>query len=96
MDVRLRFGLKERPYDDKTCIVVVNLDQIEIGLIVDTVSEVMDIAKSQIDPTPQMHDKALKQYVMGIGKVDRNVIILLHLNNLVFGDKGDEKTRSVA
>src|SRR3972149_6846013 len=41
MDVRLRFGLKESEYDDRTCIIVVSIGELEIGLIVDTVSEVI-------------------------------------------------------
>mgnify|MGYP000099030033 CR=1 FL=1 len=43
MDVRARFDLPDRAYDDRTCIIVVNIDGTEVGLVVDEVSEVADI-----------------------------------------------------
>jgi purine-binding chemotaxis protein CheW len=52
MDMRLRFSLEEIPYTDRTCIVVINTDDICIGLIVDEVSEVVDIADENIQPPP--------------------------------------------
>ena len=50
MDVRIRFRLPERAYDERTCVVVVNIRDAAIGLVVDTVSEVADIPESQIEP----------------------------------------------
>lgn len=50
LDMRLRFGVDEREYDDRTCIIVVMVDNISVGLIVDTVAEVLDIEHGNIDP----------------------------------------------
>ena len=56
MDVRLRFGVDERPYDDRTCIIVININDQPVGLIVDRVLEVLDIQKSEIEPPPMMQE----------------------------------------
>ncbi len=52
IDMRLKLGLPEREYDDKTCIVVIDISDIHIGLIVDSVSEVVTISEAQISDTP--------------------------------------------
>ena len=56
VNLRLRFGIEERDYDDRTCIVVAEIDRVLIGLIVDTVEEVMEIAESNIEPPPAVQD----------------------------------------
>jgi purine-binding chemotaxis protein CheW len=65
----------------------VQINQLEIGMIVDTVSEVLEIPESQIEPPPKMHTKAEQRYVMGIGKVDDEVKILLDLDKLLFTEE---------
>ncbi|MBF0442886.1 MAG: purine-binding chemotaxis protein CheW [Oligoflexales bacterium] len=84
MDVRLRFSMPERAYDEKTCIIVVTMDSLDIGLIVDTVSEVVDISPKQIEPPPKLHSKIEQHYIMGIGKVENQVNLLLDLSKLLF------------
>ena len=83
MDVRIRFGLPAREYDDRTCIIVVNIDDKAIGLVVDKVNEVADIPDSQIEPPPKagQHDG---NYILGIGKIEDEVKILLDINKLVY------------
>ncbi len=54
IDVRLRFNLNQRDYDERTCIVVVTLDEMPVGIIVDSVSEVMDIPAGEIEPAPKV------------------------------------------
>ena len=51
-DVRLKFGLDERPYDDKTCIVIVMINDMNVGVIVDRVAEVVSLDKSNMAPPP--------------------------------------------
>ncbi len=53
MDVRLRFGLEPLPYTDRTCIIVLTISETHVGLVVDAVSEVIDIAPAQTEPRPQ-------------------------------------------
>jgi len=84
IDVRLRFRLKPRAYDDRTCVVVVNVNNNSIGLIVDTVNEVLDIPADQVSAPPKVHGGANGRYIQGMGKVGDTVKILLDVNKLLF------------
>ena len=53
IDLRLRFNMEERVYDDRTCIVVVDINKTAVGIIVDTVEEVLEIAEKNIEPPPK-------------------------------------------
>jgi purine-binding chemotaxis protein CheW len=84
MDVRLRFGLVERAYDERTCIIVVNIRNAAVGLIVDSVSEVVDIAAEQIEPPPLVRAGQSSRYVSGLGHVENTVKILLSISDLLY------------
>jgi purine-binding chemotaxis protein CheW len=83
MDVRLRFKMPEREYDDRTCIIVVNVGGTPIGLVVDTVKEVADIPENQIEPPPDFSKSTSQRYIMGLGKMGDAVKILLDVQKLV-------------
>lgn len=83
MDVRKRFKFEEREYDDRTCIVVVNINDTFIGLVVDTVKEVSDIPETQIEPPPALSEGNQQMFIKGLGKVDENVKILLDVDKLL-------------
>jgi len=83
LDVRLRFNIKEQVYDERTCFVIASINENTIGLIVDAVNEVVKIPKENIEPPPKMGDMVTSRYVMGIGKVDDTVKILLNLESLL-------------
>lgn len=83
MDVRLRFGMEEREYDDRTCIIVVDVRGAAIGLVVDTVKEVVDILPGQIELPPDVADRTSSHYIKGLGKVGEQVKILLDVERLV-------------
>jgi len=88
LDVRLRFGMKEREYDDRTCIMVVNINETSVGLVVDTVSEVMNIAADSIEQPPKVSKKADgNRFVQGLGKVEDEVKILLDTQKLLFKEE---------
>lgn len=84
MDIRKRFALEAREFDDRTCIIVVNINEISIGLIVDTVNEVIDIPESQIDPPPRTHSGVGSSYIQGMGKVNDQVKILLDIEKILY------------
>ena len=75
IDLRLKFGMEEGTYDKRTCIVVVNVDGLQMGIVVDTVSEVMDIESASIEPTPSFGTKLHTDYILGMGKVQGAVKI---------------------
>ncbi len=82
IDLRLKFGLEEIEHTEQTCIIVVNIGR-EIGIIVDTVSEVLDIAGEQIDPPPQMGGVTDASFILGMGKVADAVKILLDIDRVL-------------
>jgi purine-binding chemotaxis protein CheW len=92
MDVRLRFKLIEKSYDEQTCIIVVNIRNAAVGLIVDTVSEVISICDDNIDPPPSVKKEDASRFIAGLGKVGDNVIILLDIQQLLYDDQFDAVT----
>jgi purine-binding chemotaxis protein CheW len=87
MDIRKRFAMTTRDFDDRTCIIVVNISDISIGLVVDTVSEVIDIPESEIDPPPRTHAGIGSNYIQGMGKVNDQVKILLDIEKYFMNRK---------
>lgn len=83
MDVRLRFGKQPREYDDRTCVIVIDLSGISIGLIVDSVSEVLSISEEDIAELPNIGAGQNSGYVKNIGKVGSNVILLIDCDKLL-------------
>lgn len=89
MDVRTRFKLAHRDYDDRTCIVVVNIDENSVGLVVDEVREVADIPESQIEPPPKSGRAQKSSFIKGMGKIDDDVKIILDVGQLLYDDEVD-------
>ena len=84
LDMRLRFNMEPRDYDERTCIIVVNINSSQVGLVVDTVNEVRNINDDQISPPPRTAGASSAQYIQGMGKVGEEVIILLEGQRLLF------------
>ena len=84
VDLRLRFGMKEREYDDRTCIVIVSVSESTIGFIVDNVSEVHEIGKADIGPPPAFNNSSgSEQYIAGLAKRGEAVKIILDVNKII-------------
>lgn len=83
MDVRLRVRMEERAYDNRTCIIIVDVHGMHIGLIVDRVSEVTLIPPDVIETRPVMASRTRDQFIFGMGKVEGKVIIMFDVNKLV-------------
>jgi len=86
MDVRLRFNLPERPYNDRTCIIVVGVQDVAVGLAIDEVQEVVRIDPAQIDPAPTFVDNSQHQFINGLGKQGDDVKVLLDVERLIRKD----------
>jgi purine-binding chemotaxis protein CheW len=82
MDVRLRFKRPERPYDARTCIIVVDVKGVSIGLIVDRVVEVITIPDREIAAPPGINRQA-GRYIKGFGKVGDTIKLLLDCDVLL-------------
>jgi purine-binding chemotaxis protein CheW len=86
VDLRLKFGLQEIEHTEQTCIIVVDVGR-EIGIIVDTVSEVLDIGGENIEPPPEMGGAVDTDFILGMGKVRETVKILLDVDKVLSGEE---------
>mgnify|MGYP001211981473 CR=1 FL=1 len=82
MDVRLRFHKEAMVYNDRTCIIVVDVGAIPLGLIIDGVSEVLTIPEQDIVEPPKAKN-AQSKYIKAIGKVGNDVKLLLDCEKLL-------------
>ena len=87
IDVRLRFRKDSKEYNDRTCIVVIDIKETSVGLIVDNVAEVINIDDSNIVPPPDVKMGFNNRYVRAIGKVGNEVKLLLDCDKLLNDDE---------
>ena len=91
MDLRLKFGLEEKAYNQRTCIIVVEINIAEskrmMGIVVDTVSEVVNIQNGEIEPPPQYSAHADNEFLIGMGKVKGKVILLLEIEQVLTSEE---------
>jgi purine-binding chemotaxis protein CheW len=83
VDLRLRFGLPEKEYDQRTCIIVVDLGRAAtgpMGIIVDEVSEVLTLQEGDVQSTPDFGAGIETPYLLGLAKVRDSVKILLDID----------------
>lgn len=91
IDLRLRFSLPPIDYTDRTCIIVVEISgetsDIMIGIVVDTVSEVLNIKAREIEDTPRFGTKLDTAYILGMAKLEGGVKILLDIDRVLRADE---------
>ena len=76
VDMRLRFGQEYRPYSDRTCVIIISVNDGLIGLSIDGVSEVLTIPENSIVPPPELKS-VRNRYVKNIGKLSEEKVVLL-------------------
>ncbi|MCW7537084.1 chemotaxis protein CheW [Aquabacterium sp. A7-Y] len=92
MDLQARFGRKPSPVTKRTCIVIVEVEATDgerqvIGVVVDAVNEVLDIAASDIEPAPAFGTRIRSDFMQGMGKVHGRFVILLDVNRVLSLDE---------
>ena len=91
IDLRLRFGMGEIDYTERTCIIVVEIDgqagTVLIGIVVDSVSEVLNIKGEDVENTPTFGTKLNTEYILGMAKMEGGVKILLDINRVLSGEE---------
>ena len=91
MDLRLRFGMEEIEYTERTCIVVVEIEgssgTVMIGVVVDSVSEVLNIKGEDVEETPTFGSKLNTDYILGMAKMEGGVKILLDIDQVLSEDE---------
>lgn len=83
IDLRLKFAMTEEEYTQETCTIVVEVNSSLIGIIVDTVSEVVDVGSDEIEETPQFGQGIDTDFITGLGKVKGKIIILLDIEKVM-------------
>ena len=87
IDLRLRFGLPAKDYDERTCIIITHMNDIPVGVIVDTVNEVLDIPQEMIAPPPSVQKGVAHRFIQGLGRVGDDVKIILNAEKLLHEDE---------
>lgn len=84
MNLRTRFGLDEIEDTDETCIIVIQNKEYLMGVLVDKVSEVVDIESAEIEEVPSVGVAEQSEYLAGIGKVNNSVKMILEVQKVLF------------
>lgn len=83
IDLRLKFGLESKAQTEETCTIVVQAAGVDMGIIVDKVSEVLDITEKDIEDAPSFGSDVQTDYILGIGKMQGRVRILLDIDRVL-------------
>jgi purine-binding chemotaxis protein CheW len=87
IDIRKKFGLEVVDETEKTCIIVVQVEQgnrsVTMSIVVDEVSEVLDIDGSQLEPTPEFGSTINTDFILAMGKVGEKVVMLLGIDKVL-------------
>jgi purine-binding chemotaxis protein CheW len=87
VDLRLKFGIEAKEDNQRTCIIVVHLthtaQEMTMGIIVDEVSDVLDIDRNQIEPPPSFGVDVRTDFILGMGKVDQKVMTMLDIDRVL-------------
>jgi purine-binding chemotaxis protein CheW len=87
VDLRRKFGMESKAQTSETCIIVVHVQGVEVGTVVDRVSEVLSIASEDIEPPPSFGRDVNTDYILGIGKSQSKVKILLNIDRVISADQ---------
>ncbi len=90
IDLRKRFELPERTNTDNTRIIIVSIEGITVGMIVDSATEVLQISEESIDPAPSIIGSIDSDYIDGVGKIDGRLLILLNLKKVLKSEEISE------
>jgi purine-binding chemotaxis protein CheW len=83
VDLRLKFGMERAEQTEETCIIVVQANGVQIGIVVDKVSEVLNIAGKDIEDAPSFGTEVNTDYILGIGKSESRIKLLLDIDRVL-------------
>ena len=96
IDLRARFGMARAEHTKNTRIVVTEIGAKRVGMVVDSVSEVLRLPADQVEPAPEMITGVDTEYIRGVGKIEDRLIILLDLGRIISGAEKRELEASDA
>lgn len=90
IDTRKRFGLEPKEMDDSTRIVIIEADEQVVGILVDSVAEVVDLHASQMETAPNVGTEENSKFIQGVASHDSELLILVDLNKLLTDEEWSE------
>ena len=91
IDLRLKFGMDSIDYTERTCIIVVEIEgsagTVQIGIVVDAVSEVLNVSGEDVEETPTFGAKLNTDYILGMAKMEGGVKILLDIDQVLSSEE---------
>ena len=91
IDLRARFELAEQEYTESTRIIIVSVDEMEVGLIVEAANDVIDIPIENIEPQPDVVGTEEAEFITGVAKVNKRLLILIDLEKVLITDHMSER-----
>lgn len=85
IDMRIKFKLGTPSYDQFTVVVILHLAHHVVGMVVDSVSDVITLTPEQIKPPPEMNSTLATDYLLGLGTIDERMLILIDIEKLMSG-----------
>lgn len=83
IDLQKRFGIGKILISETTRIIIAVLDEMEVGLLVDAANDVLDITEEMIEPQPEVVDTIKEEYISGVAKIDKRLLILINLEQVL-------------
>jgi purine-binding chemotaxis protein CheW len=83
MDMRIKFNLGTPTYDQFTVVIILNIGERVVGMVVDSVSDVITLTSDQIKPAPEMGTALNTDYLIGLGTIDQRMLILVDIDRLM-------------
>lgn len=83
IDLKKRLGIEETPYSNAARIVTVIVGDLQVGMLVDAVTEVLTIRSKLVDPKKTVSDRAMEKFLSGIGNIDGRLVTMLNLEDIV-------------
>ena len=87
IDMRIKFNLGEPRYDEFTVVIVLNIGGRVVGMVVDSVSDVITLSAEQIKPAPEMGSVLDTDYIIGLGTLDTRMLILVDIDRLMSSEE---------
>lgn len=90
IDLKRRFHNEDTEFSNQTRIIIINFEDITVGIIVDSANDVVDIDESQIEPPPEVVGMVEVDYITGVVKLDNRLLILLDLEKILSKEEWEE------
>jgi purine-binding chemotaxis protein CheW len=87
IDMRIKFNLGTPTYDQFTVVIVLNISERVVGMVVDSVSDVITLSRDQIKPAPEMGTAMNTDYLVGLGTLDERMVILVDIDRLMSSEE---------